>query len=270
MLFNHLFINLKNIMLINHNRLLNNNLTFDEINIIKKKSIFDNNDINLSKLFKNLYQTIFYLFDNITNKLIFNYLIDNTMVELILKNQDLNMEEIRTKTEKATNGNPDLYRGIVEWIAGNCWLNALTTNGYKKKLTHIDKYIINSINKSIQLIEPMSKPLVLFHGLELYSNYNEKHFKLGHIFTFKGILSKTTCFRIAQKFAQSQNYLQPKYIVVYYPIGSKHLGLDIKPSVYDEYEYIGKFGEKFRIKKIYKRFNGLQLETFYICDSLDY
>jgi len=58
--------------------------------------------------------------------------------------------------------------------------------------------------------------------------------------------------------------------VVYYPIGSKHVGLDIKPPKYDEYEYIGKSGEKFKIKKIYKRFNGLRLETFYVCDSLDY
>jgi hypothetical protein len=194
---------------------------------------------------------------------------DNMWIESILITQDLDMRELRTKTEKATS-DPDLYSGIIKWISGNCWLNSLITNGYKNHLSDIDKQIINSIDKSIELVEPMSKPLVLFHGFETYSNYNEKDFKVGYTFTFQGILSKTTCFRIAQSFAQSQNYLQPKYLVIYYPSGSKHLGLDTKPPKYDEYEYIGKSGETFVVKKIYKRFNGLRLETFYVCDNLDY
>jgi len=158
----------------------------------------------------------------------------------------------------------------MEWILGNCWLNSLITNGRKNYLSDVDKQIINSINKSIELVEPMSKPLVLFHGFETYSNYNEKDFKIGHIFTFNGILSKTTCFNIAKEFALSQNYTQPKYLVIYYPLGSKHIGLYPNQYVNEEYEYIGKLGETFVIKKIYKRFNGLRLETFYICDNLDY
>jgi len=246
-----------------------NNLTLDEINKTMKMTISDKNILDYNIIFKKIYQTIFYLCYNITNKFIFNDLMDNIWIETILITQDLDLKELRTKTEKATS-NPDLYSGIVKWISGNCWLNSLITNGYTNHLSDIDKQIINSINKSIELVEPMSKPLVLFHGFEIYSNYNEKDFKVGHTFTFQGILSKTTCFRIAQCFAQSQNYLQPKYLVVYYSSGSKHLGLNTKLPKYDEYEYIGKSGETFVIKKIYKRYNGLRLETFYVCDNLDY
>lgn len=266
---NCIFFNILNIITIRHKQLLDEKLTLNEINEIKQITIIDNNKFNPYTIFKNFYQTIFYLSYNVANKFIFNDLMDNMMIESILLTQDLDMEELRTKTDKAIS-NTDLYSGIVKWIGGNCWLNALITNGYKNHLTDIDEQIINSINKSIELVEPMSKPLVLFHGFEKYSNYNEKDFKIGHSFTFPGILSKTTCFRIAQCFAQSQNYLQPKYLVIYYPPGSKHLGLDVKPVKYDEYEYIGKSGERFVIKKIYKRFNGLKLETFYVCDSLDY
>jgi hypothetical protein len=57
---------------------------------------------------------------------------------------------------------------------------------------------------------------------------------------------------------------------VFYKPGSKHLGLDIKPEKYDEFEYIGKPGESFKIIKICKIFNGIHLQTFYICESQDY
>ena len=268
---NNLFYNIRKFIIIKHKQLMNNNPTLDEMNKTKRMTILKKNILDYNFIiFINLYQTIFYLCYNITNKLVFNDLMDNMMIESILITQDLDMKELRNKTEKVITSNQDLYSGIFKWIIGNCWLNALITNGYNFHLSVVDKQIINSINKSIELIEPMSKPLILFHGFESYSNYNEKDFKVGYTFTFSGILSKTTCFKIAQCFAQSQNYLQPKYLVVYYPIGSKHIGLDIKLPKYDEYEYIGKSGETFKIKKICKRFNGLRLETFYICDNLDY
>ena len=158
----------------------------------------------------------------------------------------------------------------MKWISGNCWSNALITNGYASMITEQDKYIINSINEAIKLVEPIKKPLVLFHGFEKYINYNSNDYHVGKVFTFNGILSKTSSFDVAQRFSLSQNYLQPKYLVVFYPENSKHLGLDIKLPPNDEYEYIGKSGESFKIIKIYKRFNGFSLETFYICENLDY
>lgn len=269
-LLNKIFSNLKSLIIIKHKELLNNNPTLDEIKKEMKKNIFSPTTILLSKILKYIYQYTYYLCYNILFRLSFNDLIDNMEIESILVNQDLEMEELRNKTEKATDNDYNLYSGIMKWISGNCWLNSKITNGYVEKLTDIDKEILYSINKTIELVEPMSKPLVLFHGFETFSNYGEENFKVGHKFVFHGILSKTSCFRIAKCFAQSQNYYQPKYLVIYYPIGSKHVGLDTKLPKYDEYEYIGKSGEIFLIKKIYKRFNGLRLETFYICDSLDY
>lgn len=102
---------------------------------------------------------------------------NNVLIESILLTQDLDMKELRTKTDKALT-NTDLHLGIVKWIGGNCWLNTLMTNGYNNHLSDIDKQIINSIDKSIKLVEPMTKPLVLFYGFKKYSNYNEKDFKI--------------------------------------------------------------------------------------------
>lgn len=267
---NSIFSNIYNIILIKHKQLMNDNYTLDELKLIKFKKY----KLNYNDIFKNFYRRIFYLCYNITYKFVFNDLMENMMIESILLTQDLDMKELRTKTKKAIKNNNKLFSGVVKWIEGDCWLNSLITNGYEKHLTNIDKKIIRSINKSIELVKPMEKSLVLFHGFEYYTNYNEKDFKIVHNFTFPGILSKTTCFRIAQCFAQSQNYLQPKYLVVYYPSGFKHIGLEPQKSEeykgYEEYEYIGKSGETFVVKNIYKRFNGLRLETFYICDSLDY
>jgi hypothetical protein len=140
----------------------------------------------------------------------------------------------------------------------------------ESELEQNDKFIITSINKTIEQVEPMNKPLILYHGFEKYINYKENDFQIGHCIVFPGILSKTSSFKVAQQFANGQNYFQPKYLIVFYPIGSKHIGLDIKPEKYDEYEYIGKQGETFKLIKICKVFTGLQLQTFYICESQDY
>jgi len=68
------------------------------------------------------------------------------VIESILVNQDLDMNELRTKTEKAIYSNPNLYSGIMKWISGNCWLNSKITNGYMDKLTIlIKKYCIQLI-----------------------------------------------------------------------------------------------------------------------------
>jgi len=267
---NHIFFNCKNFIIIKHKYLLNNNPTFNEIETQKQKTILSSEIISLSKIIKYTYQNFYYLCYNIYFKLFYNDFIDRVKIELILMEQDLDMNELRTKTDNALNNKNDLYSGIINWIAGNCWSNSLITNGFENKLDEIDKHIIKSINETINLVEPMSKPLILFHGFEYFSNYNEEDLLVGKTFTFPGILSKTSCFRIAKSFAQTQNFLQPKYFVIYYPIGSKHIGLDTKPPKYDEYEYIGKSGEKFKIDKIYKRLNGIRLETFYICRNLDY
>ena len=270
-LFNKI-LSFKNIILTKHKQLLNNNPTLNDILIDREKNSLYSNFyiISLSKIIKNIYQNIYYPIYNIFYKIYNNDIVSNIMIESILLNQDYQMNELRIKTNKVLDNNLVLYSGVNKWIEGYCWLNMLITNGYKDKLSNIDKYILNSINESIELVEPMSKPLLLFHGFEYLSNYNEEDLIVGKIFEFPGILSKTSCFRIAECFAKTYNYHQPKYFVISYPKGSKHIGLGIKPHRYDEYEYIGKSNEKFRIDKIYKRLNYLRLETFYICANIDY
>jgi len=174
--FNKILLNLKLLVISKHKELLNNNPTLDEIELEMEKTIFSPNTISLSKITKHTYQNTYYLCYNMLLRLTFNDLIDNIKIESILVNQDLDMKELRTKTEKAT-FNTDFYSGIMKWIAGNCWLNSKITNGYVDKLTDIDKEILNSINKTIELVEPMSKSIILFHGFETFSNYGEEDFK---------------------------------------------------------------------------------------------
>ncbi len=262
---------INNIYLI-HKSLLDNDLSSS--NVIRHQTIFGSDDFNIKNTLKNLYQTFYYTMENLFEKIkISNYkkfIQDKKFIQEIIDSQDLDMKELRKKTDLALNDKPDLYSGVVKWVAGCSWYNSLISNGYESELLDIDKDIISSINKSVEIVEPIEKPLVLFHGFEKFSNYKEDTLVEGNEYIFPGILSKTSNFEIAKQFAQSQNFLQPKYFVVFYPSGSKHIGLDIKPIKYDEYEYISKQNEKFKIKKICKIFNGLQLQIFYICESLDY
>lgn len=259
-----------------HKSIVSEETSLDIIKNEKSKTIFSPNDYNLQIYSKNIYEHIFYGIVNIIyfvsiglnrNKY-FQYINDTKYIENIMSKQDLDMIELRIKSDIALNN--QIYSGILNWIAGNCWSNALITNGYTDQLDSHDKYIIDSINKGIELVEPIDKALVLFHGFEKFSNYKEKNFYEGQTFTFPGILSKTAKFSVAEGFALSQNYLQPKYFVMFYKPGSKHLGLDTKPKQYDEYEYIGKSGETFRIIKICRLFKGFHLQTFYVCENLDY
>ena len=224
-------------------------------------------------MIKNIYQTFYYSLINLLEYVkISNYkklIEDKKYIQDILILQDLDMKELRKKTDLALTDEKDLYSGVMQWISGICWANSLITNGHKSDLLDIDQYIISSINKTIELVEPITKPLILFHGFEKFSNYKEDEIKIGNKYTFPGILSKSSKFEIAKQFSQTQNCVQPKYFIVFYPKGSKHLGLDIKLPKYDEYEYIGKQNESFKIIKICKVFNGLQLQIFYICKTLD-
>lgn len=255
-----------------HKIIMSNEMSWHEISIERKKlMIYEYNEkFNICKKIKNLYKSIFFLISNLYYKITHNDLISNLYIEKLLSEQSQNMVELRTKTNKIMDSYPDLYSGVVKWISGNCWLNPIITNGYKDKLSNTDLQIYDSISEAIKLVEPIEKPLVLFHGFEKFSNYDEMDFAVGKKFTFKGILSKTSFFPIAEIFAYSQNYFQPKYFIIIYSSKSKHIGLDIKQPKYDEFEYIGKPNESFEIIKICKRFRGIHMETFYILKNLDY
>jgi hypothetical protein len=255
-----------------HNKIISS-YEYDEINSVKRKTLFDINVFNPNEFIKQSYKYTFCLISNILNVFVIgNNSDDKKYINKILELEDLDMNEVRKKTDDVCTGeNTHLYSGIVKWIGGNTWSNALITNGFEEKLDAHDKEIISSINKAVELVEPIERPLTLFHGFEKFSNYKENEFEIGKTFIFPGILSKTSCFRIAQNFALFENYLQPKYLIVLYPAKSKHIGLDIKPEKYDEYEYINKSGEKLKLIKICRIFdNFFRLQTFYICESQDY
>lgn len=254
-----------------HNKIIYPNYSYEDIGLTKRKTILDIEKFNLSEFIKQTYKFTYCALTNIFYGITLNTSDDKKYIEKLLDLEDLDMSELRKKTDAIFIGsNTDLYSGIMKWIAGNCWSNALITNGYEDKLDNIDKEIISSINKAVELVEPIEKPLVLYHGFEKFSVYKENEFEIGKTFIFPGILSKTSCFRIAQQFALTHNFLQPKYLVVIYPPKSKHIGLDIKPTYYDEYEYISKSGEKLKLVKICRVFKYFHLQTFYICESQDY
>ena len=253
---------------------MDQNVTYKEIKLIRLKKIFDVDIPDLFKIFKDLYFIIFNIISNI-----FSYNKNNKSSEYIKKiisrkstNNYKSMKILRKKSDFMFDKYKDLnlYSGVVKWIAGNCWINALITNDYIDLIQPIDQEIFNSIKKSVELVDPIEAPIVLFHGFEKFSNYNVKDLVIGNIWTFKGILSKTINFEIAQTFATTQNYFKPSYLIVFYPANSKHIGLNIKPIHCDEFEYIGKPGEKFKIIDIHEISKGLFLETYYICLSLDY
>lgn len=272
MFLNKFVVNILHVVYNCHKMIISDKMTFDEI-MLEKHYINNTNNTNNTDILvkvKNYYKFLFYFTSNIYYKLILNDLADNLYIESLINSQSVDMTELRTKTSCVINTHSELYSGIIKWIAGYCWLNSLITNGYYNMLNDVEKEIIESVSKAVNLVEPISKPLVLYHGFETFTNYNEDKFKLGYKFKFEGILSKSSFFEIAKKFAHVQNPLRPKYLIVLYPVGSKHIGLDIRPEKYDEFEYIGKPGESFEIIRICKRFNGLRLETFYICKSLDY
>ena len=258
-----------------HSILLDKFLTIDFIKDQRQKRLFDIDNLTILSIIKSTYQLFYYTLNNayvyFTYK---NFLTDSKFVNELLSKQNLDMNELRNKTNKALDNNdkqyPNLYMSITKWIAGNCWSNSLITNGYGSELFDIDKEIIFSINKSIELVEPIENQLVLFHGFEKFTDYKEDLFEVDKIFTFQGILSKSSYFEISRQFAQSENYFQPKYIIVLYPKGSKHIGINIKPIKYDEYEYISKSGECLKLIRICKVFYGLQQQIFYIFESQDY
>lgn len=254
--------------------MLNNKPTLKELDDLKNKTFLEPNELNFIAISKQIYQIFYYSLTNLYEYCKMSkyskYYSDKKYIKNIIDKQDLDMTEVRTKTDLALKNYPDLYWGVMRWISGCCWSNSLITNGYESELLDIDKQIISSINKSIKLVESINKPLVLFHGFEKFSNYKEDNLQVGKIFKFPGILSKTSKFDIAKQFANTQNYFQPKFLIVFYPKGSKHIGLDIKPTKYDEYEYIGKQNETFKIIRICEVFNGLKLQKFYICENLDY
>lgn len=166
---------IKYVILNYHDSILSDKLTVDKIKKERSKLLFHKEPFNLNICIKNYYKYLFFLSSNLFNKIMLNYRTDDEYIKKILNKEDIDMKELRDNTKNATDKN-DMYSGIMYWIAGNCWLNALITNNYNHELTDKDKLIINSINETIKIVKPISKPLTFYHGFEKFTNYNENQF----------------------------------------------------------------------------------------------
>ena len=155
------------------------------------------------------------------------------------------MKEIIEKSEKIIKNDKDIYNNLIRYISGFCWFNAKLSHGFK--ITDDEVNVINSINLIVEEVEPLSYPITLFHGFETYTNY--PHCKIDSIINLKGFVSKTISFKIAYQFAYSQNNSNPKFLIINYPIGSKHIHHNTRPYC-NEFEFLTKTDENFIVKNI--------------------
>jgi hypothetical protein len=178
-------------------------------------------------------------------------------------NENKFMKEIIEKTLKITNAYDNLYSNLTKYVSGNCWLNIKLSNNIS--LDENDQQILDSINTAVQLVEPLSYPITLFHGFEKYTNYSE--YKVRDVINIPGFLSKSLSFNVANNFASVQNYYRPKFIVVNYDKGSKQIHHNIR-ILNNEFEFLTNSNEKLKVVRICNYYSNLQYLTFYICEPI--
>ncbi len=283
-----------NIYLI-HNELLKPTiLTENELKTIQNKSIFSG--VNNFKSAKDTYKDIFYFFRN-TYLLFFGdhklyqknreYLkniiqqneIEDTEIKLRISKsrsfEDIDnilfsnrfMKEIIAKTNQVLNKKDpqtiDEYSSLMQYVSGNCWVNDKLSN--QLNLDEKDIEMIKNIHSILDKVEPLSFSITLFHGFEPFTYYRNENWKIGTVFQIPGFLSKSLSFSIANRFAQSENYMNCQFLIVKYPKNIKHINLNIRPFD-QEFEFLTYSNEKLKIVDIIHILNYPQYLTFYICE----
>lgn len=200
-----------------------------------------------------------------------SFIFDRSHLTDLILNPNLNMTEIVQNTDDIINNDSKLYSAMLQYMAGNCWLNGKLSRG--KKLEGKDKEIYDGVNKLAHSVKPLSYSISLFHGFEYNTDYNEHAWYIGKNISIPGFLSKTPSFQVANKFASSRGYLDyynRKFLVVQYPKGSRHIGADIRHPTDPEYEYLTFSGEQLQLINIHRILSFPIIMTFYVCKSLDY
>lgn len=169
------------------------------------------------------------------------------------------LKEISEKTKATEKKNNSFCGSFISYVGGNCWVNAKLSN--ELELNNLDRELVYEINKLVEDVEPLSHPVSLFHGFENYSDYR----MVGRELNMKGFLSKSLSFNIASGFAISKNYFRPNFLVVNYPIGSKHIHPNFRIAN-EEMEYLTKTDEKLVVTDIKKYYSFPRLLTFYVCE----
>lgn len=269
-----------------HNSLLNTHVTEKFIADVQSKTIFDSTPDE--PYYKTMYRNIFYGFLNIFEycsrdkkqmKLDYDYIqqviklndICNVESELkcnrnIIKYQGILhqipiIKEMEEKTDcmlKLDKEN-DISCALIKFTGGNCWFNSKLSYGLA--IEDYEQNIINQINRGVSLVKPLSEPVSLFHGFEKYTDYK----MIGYNIYVPGIVSKTLSLNVAKRFAYTVNNLRPQFLLIHYQAGSKHIKQSIRPFD-EEFEFLSRSNESYRIIRICKYFDGFRLLTFYVCE----
>lgn len=265
-------------------------ITKKNLDIIILNTFFDT--YQEKNIFARIYTYLYYLITNLFG-LLFSYkynndykyindLIKNNNIEEIEEkikynknfyyvknevNQNKFMKEIIEKTSKISGTNNDIYSNLTKYVSGNCWFNIKLSNNIT--LDENDQKILDSINTAVNLVEPLSYPITLFHGFEKYTKYGEYfgEYFVGDIINIPGILSKSLSFNVANVFAIAQNYFRPKFIVVNYNKGSKQVHHDIR-IFNNEFEFLTNSNEKLKVVRICNYYRNIQYLTFYVCEPI--
>lgn len=188
----------------------------------------------------------------------------------------IDMTEIRQNTDNLFNQKNMTdyekrdYTNISKYMSGSCWMNSKLSAGIDVPLSEDEKQIMESINRTVNKVTPLSYPVVLLHGFEIGTIYNDDQWRSKHIIKIPGFVSKTPSFKVATRFANgyvnySNNKYRSSYIVVSYPEGSQHINLDIRNKKNEEYKYLTRSNESLIITDIVKIFAFPHLYVFYLC-----
>jgi len=182
----------------------------------------------------------------------------NKYCEILHKNLIIKEVEINTNKMLEFDKENKIGSSIIKFVSGNCWFNTKLSHGHK--IEEHEEKIINGINEGVKLVKQLTQPVSLFHGFEKYVNYK----KINDTISVPGIVAKTLSINVAKRFAYSTNSLRPEFLVVHYDIGSSHLKQSIRPFD-EEFEFITKSNESYKIIRVCKYFDGIRLLTFYVC-----
>lgn len=181
-----------------------------------------------------------------------------------IRNNNFDMTEVLEKTNKIIQKiDANTHMSLVKYIGGHCHINSKLSKN--EKINKDDEEQIRNINYIVDAVEPMEKDLVLFHGFERNTKYNEHTFEIDKVFSIKGFLSKTLSFDVANGFAKEYDFFHRKFIVVKYKKGSKQISQNIRLPTHNEYEHITFSNELLIIKDIVRYIKFPIVYSFYLC-----
>lgn len=125
----------------------------------------------------------------------------NQKLSLTIKNVDLkdfDMREVICKTDRVLSAFPKYNSVLLGYQTGFCYYNGKIS--HRIELTKTEQRLTDELDELIRKIEPMNRPLYLFHGFEAGLYYGDSKWKLGDEIEFNFHLSKTPAIWVASRF----------------------------------------------------------------------